>query len=129
MERVLDAVFGQGWARTNAGWCIPLRCLVLRSGSRAVITGRRLSKCRRERVRPCWTALAHEPVEVRSWPQHDVTLRHEFVVVALAGALSEPRTDLARFDPHRFLLGHPNRKPSRRAPQNGFQVGSGGNFR
>ena len=84
-----------------------LRCLVLRSGSGAVIIGWRLSKCRRERVRPCWTALAHEPVEVRSRPQHDVILRHEFVVVALAGALSKPRADLARFDPHRFLLGRP----------------------
>ena len=62
-------------------------------------------------------------------PYHDVILRHEFMVIALAGALSEPRTDLACFDPHRFLLGHPDGKPSRRAPQNGFQVGSGVNFR
>src|SRR5215207_9884741 len=41
-----------------------LSCLVF-SGSAAIITGRRLSGCRRERVRPCWV-LAHEPVEVRT---------------------------------------------------------------
>jgi hypothetical protein len=42
-------------------------------------------------------------VEVRTWPQHDVILRHEFTVIALAGVLPEPITYFARLDAHRFL--------------------------
>ncbi len=53
-----------------------------------VIIGRVLSGCCRGRFRRCW--IAHQPVEVRTGPQHDVILWHEFVGIALASALSEP---------------------------------------
>src|SRR4051812_12284565 len=86
MVLVLSIVFGrsgpQPFKTGLKPHCTILSCFVFHSGSAAVIPGRRLSRCRRERVRPCWTALAHEPVEVRPWPQHEVVVVwHEFVVI------------------------------------------------
>src|SRR3954469_3964304 len=44
--------------------------------------------------------IAHQPVEVRSWPQYDVILRHELAMVALAYVLPEPVVDLTRLHAH-----------------------------
>ena len=49
------------------------------------------------------SGMAHQPVEVRTRPQHDVIIRYVFAVIAFAGTLSEPLAYLARFDAHRFL--------------------------
>src|SRR3954447_2199536 len=46
---------------------------------------------------------AHEPVEVRTWPQHEVVIRHNLAVVALACDLPDPIADLARLHAHRWL--------------------------
>src|SRR3954471_21440846 len=46
---------------------------------------------------------AHEPLEVRTWPHHEVVIRYDFMVIALACALPEPVANIACLDPHRCL--------------------------
>ena len=41
--------------------------------------------------------MAHQPVEVRPWSQHEVVvIRHDFAVIALAHNLPEPFAHLTR---------------------------------
>jgi len=54
----------------------------------------------RVRLRRWWyrrtsSGMAHQPVEVRTRPQHNVIIRYVFAVIALADALPKPVTDLA----------------------------------
>jgi hypothetical protein len=64
--------------------------------------------------------MAHQPFEVRSWPQHEVVvIRHGFAVIALACDLPEPVAYLARFHVHRspclpYTLADGGQDPSRR---------------
>ncbi len=49
------------------------------------------------------SGMAHQPVEVRTRPQLDVILWHEFAVIALARDLPKPVRDFTCFDAHGCL--------------------------
>src|SRR3954449_11433812 len=54
----------------------------------AIVAGPVWLRCWRCRLASGW--IAHQPIEIRPRPQHDVILRHELAMIALAYVLPEP---------------------------------------
>ena len=96
----LDTVFVRDWVGANAPGAPYAASSSAPVPRRSSLVGVGPGVCR-ARFRRCW--IAHQPVEVRPRPQHEVVaIRCVLAVIALACALPEPVAHLARLHAHRW---------------------------
>src|SRR3954470_19820423 len=90
------------WSPSPLPFRPPPPCRVAIVGS--TIARRASFRCQRSRLSGRWIVeQAEEEIEVRTRPQHEVVIRYDFVVIALACTLPEPLADITCLDTHRCL--------------------------